>query len=58
MTERTFLLTTPEVAAMLRVSRSTVIRMLNRGDLTRVQLGAATRIRRDDVLALIERSAA
>jgi excisionase family DNA binding protein len=48
------LLTKRETAAILRVSISTIERMLRRGDLPYVKMNHATRILRRDVDAYIE----
>jgi excisionase family DNA binding protein len=49
------LLTTDEVAAILRVNRRTIVRWTAHGRLHRVELGARTvRYRAEDVAALID----
>lgn len=47
------MLTTPEVAALLRVSPRTVDRWALEGRLPRVQIARAVRYRADDIAALI-----
>lgn len=47
----------PEVAALLDVSRTTVWRLAERGDLPRIRIGHLVRFRVEDVEALIDRSA-
>ena len=54
MTTSPILLTIRETAAILRVSTSTIERMLRCGDLPRVKMNYATRILRRDVDAYIE----
>lgn len=50
------LLTAREVADLLRTTRRTVDRMVERGDLPRIRFsGNMVRFRRSDVLDLIER---
>jgi len=51
----TTLLTVPEACEHLRVCRATLYKLARRGDLPLVRLGAATRIRREDLNALIAR---
>jgi excisionase family DNA binding protein len=41
--------TVPEVAALLRVSRMTVYRLIRQGDLPAVRVGRGYRIREEDV---------
>jgi excisionase family DNA binding protein len=48
------LLTTPEVAELLRVSPRTVDRWAIEGRLPRVQIARAVRYRADDIAALID----
>lgn len=59
-TEAPLLLTQGEAAALLGVSRNTVVRLVERGALTRVHLapGMRPRVRRDEVIALAEKSGA
>ena len=54
MTQTPILLTIRETAAILRVSMSTIDRMLRRGELPHVKMNYATRILRRDVVAYIE----
>jgi excisionase family DNA binding protein len=54
MTQTPILLTIRETAAILRVSMSTIDRMLRRGELPHVKMNYATRILRRDVDAYIE----
>ena len=54
MTQTPILLTIRETAAVLRVSMSTIDRMLRRGELPHVKMNYATRILRRDVDAYIE----
>lgn len=54
MTTPQILLTIRETAAILRLSNSTIERMLRRGDLPYVKMNYATRILRRDVEAYIE----
>ena len=54
MTQTPILLTIRETAAILRLSNSTIERMLRRGDLPHVKMNYATRILRRDVEAYIE----
>ena len=54
MTQTPILLTIRETAALLRVSNSTIERMLRCGDLPRVKMNYATRILRRDVDAYID----
>ena len=54
MTQTPILLTIRETAAILRVSMSTIDRMLRRGELPHVKMNHATRILRRDVDAYIE----
>ena len=51
------LLTQQEVAAVLRVSRWTVARLIERGDLRGVRVGARRRFRRDEIEAFLDREA-
>ena len=52
------LLTTPEVARFLHVSRSLIYWLIERGDLPTVHIGHALRFRRGDVQAYICKRAA
>ncbi|MSW71134.1 MAG: helix-turn-helix domain-containing protein [Actinobacteria bacterium] len=54
MPQTPILLTIRETAAILRVSMSTIDRMLRRGELPHVKMNYATRILRRDVDAYIE----
>jgi excisionase family DNA binding protein len=54
-TELGSLLTITEAAALLRVSRSTVYRLLAERELPRIRVRGHSRIARADVIALIER---
>ena len=54
MIQTPILLTIRETAAILRVSMSTIDRMLRRGELPHVKMNYATRILRRDVDAYIE----
>jgi excisionase family DNA binding protein len=47
------LLTLPEAARELRLSRQTMYALIRRGDLEAVHIGRAARVRRADVLALV-----
>jgi excisionase family DNA binding protein len=49
------LLTVTEVARILAVSRSSVYRLVERGELPRVRVGGSARFRAADIEALIER---
>lgn len=49
------LLTVPQVCESLNVSRMTLYRLMESGDLRRVKIGRSVRIRVEDVLELIER---
>lgn len=49
MTTANELLTIPETAQELRVSRSTVYEMIASGDLERIKLRKAVRVRRESV---------
>lgn len=51
----TILLTVPEACQHLQVCRATLYKLARRGELPLVRIGAATRIRRADLEALIER---
>jgi len=50
------LLTVKEVEGYLRVTRTTVYKLINRGAFPVVKVAGATRIKRDDLMAYIERS--
>jgi len=50
------LLTVSETAALLRVSRMTVYRMLRDGELTSVRVGRAFRVREDEVRRMVGQS--
>jgi len=50
------LLTVKEVEGYLRVTRTTVYKLINRGAFPVVKIAGATRIKRDDLMAYIERS--
>ncbi|BBF92126.1 helix-turn-helix domain-containing protein [Blastochloris tepida] len=50
-------LTVPEAAAYLRVSRSSVYNLFERGDLRPIKVGGRTLIRKADVDALLDREA-
>jgi excisionase family DNA binding protein len=52
------LVTVPEAAALLRLSRATIYRMLARGDLPSVKQGAARRIPRTALEAWVARHSA
>ena len=52
------LVTVPEAAAYLHLSRVSVYRLIAAGQLRKVKLRGATRIRTDDLDALIERNTA
>lgn len=54
MTQTPILLTIRETATLLRVSISTIERMLRRGDLPYVKMNSATRILRRDVDDYVE----
>jgi excisionase family DNA binding protein len=49
------LLTVPELAALLRVSRSKTYELLNAGTIPSLKLGRARRIPRQSVVEFIER---
>jgi excisionase family DNA binding protein len=49
------LLTASEVARMLRISRSQVYRLMDRGDLPGLKVGYARRFRREEVRRFIGR---
>jgi excisionase family DNA binding protein len=49
------LLSILEVQGLLRVSRSTVVRLLDSGELRRVHIGRAVRIPSEDVEAFVRR---
>jgi len=49
------LLTTPEVAALLRVHENTILNLSRRGLLPSVRVGYCRRFERADVLAYVER---
>lgn len=49
-------LTVAEVAAMMRVSKMTVYRMVHQGELPAVRVGRSFRVREDDVNAFLEKS--
>ena len=49
------LLTVGDVGDVLRVSRATVYRLKDRGDLHPITIGGSTRFRPDDVRELIDR---
>lgn len=49
-------LTIAEVAAMVRVSKMTVYRMVHNGDLPAVRVGRSFRVTEDDVHEYIKRS--
>lgn len=51
------LLTVSEVAAMLRLSKMTIYRLMDRGSLPALRVGRSFRIPRDSVRALVEESA-
>ena len=53
MTQAEALMTATEVAELLRVSRSTVTRLVNRGELECVRFGGSVRFRSNAVAALI-----
>jgi excisionase family DNA binding protein len=50
------LLTVSEVAAMLRLSKMTIYRLMEKGQLTALRVGRSFRIPRDSVKALLEES--
>jgi len=52
------LLTIAEVCALLRLSRASVYRLIESGDLTRIKVLSSARITEDSLAAYIERSAA
>lgn len=47
------IVTVTEAAALARVTSTTIYNMIKRGELRRFKIGRATRLRRDEVLALI-----
>lgn len=49
------LLTVADVAKYLKVSQRTVREMIQRGDLRAAKIGKAYRIRKEDVLSLLEK---
>ncbi|MBA2324377.1 MAG: helix-turn-helix domain-containing protein [Actinomycetota bacterium] len=51
------LLTVSEVAAMLRLSKMTIYRLMDKGKLPALRVGRSFRIPRDSVRALLEDSA-
>ena len=53
--ENDSLLTVNEVGALLRVSRVTVYRLMERGELASVKVGESRRFRRRDIEAYIDR---
>jgi len=48
------ILTVPEVAEYLKLSKSKMYRMVQRGQIPHVKIGRNVRIRREDLLAWIE----
>lgn len=50
------LLTVKEVEEYLRVTRTTIYKLINRGAFPVIKVAGATRIKRDDLMAYIERS--
>ncbi len=52
------LLSAPEVAELLGLGESTVRRMMRDGDLASVKIGAARRVRQEDLDAYMDRQAA
>lgn len=51
------LLTVSEVAAMLRLSKMTIYRLMDKGSLPALRVGRSFRIPRDSVRSLVEESA-
>jgi len=51
------LLTVREVAQLLRIGRSTVYQLLQRGDLTNIRIGRSVRVRLEDLQKFIELNA-
>ena len=51
------LLTIADVARLFRVSRSTLLRILARGEIQTVRVGARVRVRRGDAEAYLVRAA-
>ena len=45
-----------KAADMMGVSVKTVYRMINRGKLTRIKIGAATRLSEDEILAYLKKN--
>jgi excisionase family DNA binding protein len=52
------LLTVPEAAHRLRLSRVTIWRLLNRGELTRVRIGRSVRVTTESVVRIAKRGGA
>jgi excisionase family DNA binding protein len=55
VSETVRLLTVPQACETLNISRMSLYRLMETGDLRRVKIGRSVRIRVEDVLALIER---
>ena len=55
--EAPLLMTQGEAAALLGVSRNTIVRLVRQGELSKIHLspGSRARVRRDEVLALVDR---
>ena len=49
------LISISEVQSLLNVSRATVNRLIDRGELSRVHIGRAVRISSEDVIAFVQR---
>lgn len=54
-TSRPLLLTVKEAAALLGIGRSTLYRIMERGEIHSVQIGASRRIPMSDALAFVDR---
>ncbi len=50
------LLTVKEVMEYLKITRTTIYKLINRGAFPVIKVAGATRIKRDDLMAYIERS--
>ena len=56
MSRTTRLLTIPEVAAELRIGRTLVYRLMEKGDLPFIKLGRTRRVRTSDLETLVKES--